>query len=133
MLVVFLLRLGSTVTEESVEYDNIKRANDAINRLPGIEGKIAVGLQPTGHGKFSQSELNDEVGIQEDRSCGFTHVCSVWVDNPESFKMLAASKTWGKWKAAYEPHLSKVRNVAPPLTATAAAPKKEKKNPARRR
>merc|ERR1712039_903633 len=112
------------------------KAVENINKLPGIEGKIAVALHPTGFGKLSTQELLKEVDVTRDDSLGCTHCFTVAVDSPASFKMLQQSKTFGKWKASYEPSLSKVRGgptqmaFAFPLeiTATAAAPKPESKH-----
>jgi len=132
MLVVYGLRMKDSVKEDSDEYSKMLKAIDAINKLPGIDGKIAVALQPLGFGRFSHSELLDELGEKSDKSNGFTHCCSVLVDDPSSFKMLAQSKTFGKWKASYESHLngrsSGVMAVAlsVDIATTAAAPKPPK-------
>jgi len=108
---------------------------EAIAKLPGIEGKIAVGLQPTGFGGQSQREISDELG-QPQTSNTCTHCFFVAVDAPRSFQALAVSKTYGKWKTLYEANLVKNRNTTAPavlacalpveFTASAAAPKKEK-------
>merc|ERR1712048_23480 len=135
-LLVFALRLNATLRLDSEEYGKVEKAAYAINKLPGIEGKIAVALYPLGFGRRNHQEVLDYVDVHDDKSAGITHVFTVWVDNPSSFKMLAQSKTWGKWKAAYEPYLSKTGNpqqmgfcVPVEITATAAAPKIEKPKP----
>jgi len=134
-VLVYALRLGNDITVDSEKYAAICKAGDAINRLPGIEGKIAVSLYPTGFGKFTHREVLEKVDVFEDKSLGATHIFTVWVDTPDSFKMLAQSKTFSKWKAAYEQHFSKQKGgpsqmaFCLPLefSATAAAPKAEKK------
>lgn len=66
----------------------------------GIDGKISVGLQPLGSGRYSHADLLEQLG-QDDRSNKISHCFSVLVDEPASYKMLAQSKTFGKWKASY--------------------------------
>mmetsp|Transcript_27616 Transcript_27616/g.91728 ORF Transcript_27616/g.91728 Transcript_27616/m.91728 type:complete len:1393 (+) Transcript_27616:100-4278(+) len=141
-LMLFCLRLGPMLTEDSEDHARLVKAAEAINKLPGIEGKIAVAFHPSGFGRFSQRELNLELGLEEAVSAGFTHVFAVAVDSPESWKMLSQSKTYGKWKAAIEAQLSKLRAAMPSLaafalplelTASAAAPRKEKKKEVLRR
>ena len=130
ILVVYGLRLNDSVKEDGDEYGKMLKAVEAINKLPGIDGKIAVSLHPTGFARFSHSELLEELG-ERDRSSGLTHCFTVLVDEPPSYKMLAQSKTFAKWKASYEPYLSGRESVvafAIPLdvAATAAAPKPPK-------
>lgn len=133
-ILVTPIRLTGDVTLDSDKYAAICKAGDAINKLPGIEGKISVALYPLGFGKFTHREVLQKVDVFDDKSVGATHVFTVWVDSPSSFKMLVGSKTWAKWKAAYEAHLGKPKGgpqqmaFCMPLefSATAAAPKKEK-------
>jgi len=134
-LLVFPMRLSPALTEDSDDYGKLHRAAEAINKLPGIEGKIAVALVPLGFGKLAQRDLTQELGLSEDKSAGCTHCFVVWVDAADSFKMLAQSKTYGKWRTAYQSNLSKLRGGPPQMafalpmeiTASAAAPKAEKK------
>ncbi|CAE8674972.1 unnamed protein product [Polarella glacialis] len=131
-LLLFGLRLGPEVKDDSDEFGKMQKAVEAINKLPGVDGKLSVALQPLGFGRFSHPELLAELGV-EDHSAGLTHCFAVLVDEPASFKMLAQSKTYGKWKAAYEPFLSRqpgsLQAFAVPLelAASASAPKKELK------
>lgn len=134
-MLIFPMRLSQALTEDSDEYAKLQKAADGINKLPGIEGKIAVSLMPTGFGKLAQRDLSQQLGLPEDKSAGCTHCFVVWVDAAESFKMLSQSKTYGKWRAAYESSLSKLKGgpsvmafaLPMEITTTAAAPKKEKK------
>ena len=134
MLIVYGLRLSEAVKEDGDEYGKMQKAVEAINKLPGIDGKIAVSLHPMGFARFSHGELLDELGERNDKSNGLTHCFTVLVDDPSSYKMLAQSKTFGKWKASYEPYLNgrspSVMAFALPLdiAATAAAPKPPKGN-----
>ena len=70
--------------------------------LAGIDGKIAVSLQPLGSGRYSHEDLLEQLDVKENRASGITHCFTVLVDEPASYKMLAQSKTYGKWKASYE-------------------------------
>lgn len=132
MLIVYGLRLSEAVREDGDDYGKMQKAVEAINKLPGIDGKIAVSLHPTGFARFSHSELLEELGEKNDKSCGLTHCFTVLVDEPASYKMLAQSKTFGKWKSSYEPSLvgrgPNVMAFALPLdiAATASAPKPPK-------
>lgn len=72
----------------------------ATSLCSGIDGKISVGLQPLGSGRYSHADLLEQLG-QDDRSNKISHCFSVLVDEPASYKMLAQSKTFGKWKASY--------------------------------
>jgi len=138
IIFLFGLRLTASVTEDSDEYAKLQKAVEAINKLPGVEGKIAMGLQPAGFGRFSHRELQAELGLDSILlTTGSSYVCYLFADSPESWKMLSQSKTYAKWKAAYEAVLSKVRSDIPAnfvtvlpleIAATAAAPKKEKKS-----
>lgn len=129
------LRLQSDLTMDSEKYIALAKLADAINRLPGIEGKISVALSPLGFGKLSQRETLDKLDVFDDKSGGMTHLFMVYVDSPSSFKMLVQSKTFAKWKAGYEGHLGKQKSGQQQLmfslplefSATASAPKKEKK------
>ena len=60
-----------------------------------------MALQPLGWGRYSHEELQEQLGLKE--GCALTHCFSVLVDEPASYKMLAQSKTFGKWKASYAP------------------------------
>lgn len=82
---------------------------------PGIDGKIAVALQPLGSGRYSHDDLLEQLNIKENRSAGITHCFSVLVDEPSSYKMLAQSKTFGKWKASYETWCNLQARFLPPL------------------
>merc|ERR1712176_677102 len=95
------------------KYNKMESAVEAIAKLPGIEGKIAVGLQPTGFGGQSQREILDELG-QHKPSKVCTHCFFVAVDAPRSFQALATSKTYGKWRTLYEASLTKNHTAAAP-------------------
>mmetsp|Transcript_17840 Transcript_17840/g.21895 ORF Transcript_17840/g.21895 Transcript_17840/m.21895 type:complete len:204 (-) Transcript_17840:150-761(-) len=126
MLVVHGLQLKAEVKEDSDEYAKMMKAVEAISKLPGIDGKIAVSLQPLGSGRYSHEDLLDQLDIKDNRAAGITHCFSVLVDEPPSYKMLAQSKTYGKWKASYEPYLTgNVLAFCMPveIAATASAPK----------
>jgi len=128
-LVLHALQLKVSVKEDGDEMAKMQKAVEAISKLPGIDGKISVALQPLGWGRYSHEELQEQLGLKE--GCALTHCFSVLVDEPASYKMLAQSKTFGKWKASYEPCLVKpaaLLAVAVPLdfAATAAAPKPPK-------
>jgi len=134
LLMVYPLKLKSSVTEDSEDYAKIYKAMEAIQKLPGITGKIACNLMPLGHHNLNMKELQEKIGESVDHTGGMTHLFTIWVDCPASFKMLKASKTFGKFATAYEPSLNvrgKPNVMAFPvpldITATASAPKKEKK------
>lgn len=125
MLVMHGLQLKE-VKEDSDEYGKMMKAIEAISKLPGIDGKIAVSFQPLGSGRYSHEDLLEQLDVKENRAAGITHCFAVLVDEPASYKMLAQSKTYGKWKASYEPYLAgKVLAFCMPvdIAATASAPK----------
>lgn len=125
MLVMHGLQLKE-VKEDSDEYGKMMKAIEAISKLPGIDGEIAVSLQPLGSGRYSHEDLLEQLDVKESRAAGITHCFAVLVDEPASYKMLAQSKTYGKWKASYEPYLAgKVLAFCMPvdIAATASAPK----------
>ena len=55
-----------------------------------------------GSGRYSHEDLLEQLDVKENRAAGISHCFTVLVDEPASYKMLAQSKTYGKWKASYE-------------------------------
>lgn len=137
VLAVYLLRVRAEVAEDSDEYVKIRKAVAAINNLPGSVNRIAVSFEPLGFGHLSAGELLDEVDWKDDKTLGFTHCLWVQVDSPATFKALEQSKTFQRWRGAYEPSLGHSRSgpqvmafcVPEEVTATAAAPRDAYRGP----
>merc|ERR1712048_1004805 len=76
------------------------------NNLQGAAGRIACSLTPVGFELLDEAGVLEKVSWPEDRSGGVTHMFTVAVDKPESFKLLVGSKTYGKFKENYTPLLN---------------------------
>jgi len=113
LLVFYVLRLKDTLTDDSEDYSKIGASVVRLANLQGAKGKIDLCFHRTGHMHMSQQRLLDEMGGIEDKSKGMTHVLTMFADAPASFKLVAKSKTFEKWKTAFETYLDTAQDAIP--------------------
>lgn len=115
VVIFYLLRLKPEVTEESEAYAKLESKVALLANLQGAKGKIDARLATSGHMFKSQSQLCEEIGIADDKSFGLTHCFTMFADAPASYKLVAKSKTYEKWKKEYEPLLDTSQQRGPAL------------------
>jgi hypothetical protein len=101
-LIVFFVRLPPIVAQKNEILAQMEKAMDSINAPSFSQGKLAVGLQSVGiPGQKAQDVMKELESPELNDTGAMTHVLSFYVNNPQTFKLVVGSKTFGRLRSAY--------------------------------